>query len=70
MNGLILAAVISINTTMTIVNVDFSTLSDAEISNFRAECNSLGLTTVETHATDDKIYSMKCWKTDTTGFPA
>jgi hypothetical protein len=70
MNSIILAAVISVNTTMSIINVDFSTLSNAEISDFRADCKVRGLPTMETHARDGKIYSMRCWSNDTTGFPS
>lgn len=70
MNGLILAAVIMTNANMSIMNADFSTLSDVEISDFRVECKARGMTTMETHARNDEIYRMKCWKNETTGMPS
>ncbi len=61
MNGIILAAVLSINTTLTLINEDLSYLSDADVAAFREECKARELTSFAVHSTDGKVSQIKCY---------
>lgn len=64
MNGLLLAAVMTVNTTLTLINEDLSYLSDADVAAFRMECKARELTSFAVHSTDGKIHQIKCFSED------
>jgi len=70
MNGLILAALITLNTTMTIIDKDLGNLSEADVAAFLTECKARGLTTTEIFSRDDKVYHMKCWNNKDVRLPS
>ncbi len=61
MNSLILAAVLSVNTSLHLINGDLSYLSDADVAAFRAECATRELTSFEIHTTDGNVRQIRCF---------
>jgi hypothetical protein len=70
MNGLILAALITLNTTMTIIDENLGDLSEADVAAFLVECKARGLTTTEIFSRDDKVYHAKCWNHENMKLPS
>jgi hypothetical protein len=61
MTELILMAVLSLNTSMTLMPNDLGYLSDEQVTSFRADCKTRGLTSFEIHTTDGKVRNIKCY---------
>ena len=70
MNSLILAALITLNITMTIIDKDLGNLSEAEVATFLLECKARGLTTTEIFSRDDRVYHAKCWRHEEMKLPS
>lgn len=67
MNILVLAtAVLSINSSMHLINGDLGYLSDTDVANFRTACLARGLTSFETHSTDGNVRQIKCFSQEMT----
>ena len=54
-------AVLSIESSMNLINEDLSYLSDTQVTDFKAECTKRGLTSLTVHSTDGRVRQIKCF---------